>query len=186
MTNPFYPYPMPRLTCELVPSPLWYNNLRKMLTKSRWDAVRAACYKKAGMTCECCGDLRGRPPEAHEIWSYDDQARVQRLDGVVSLCYLCHRVKHIGFALTQGQLQFLVARNHLRDVNQWPEELALQYVKRQFDIHALRSRLTWTQDLTWLDSVNAYIASAEEEQREAQGKLAQRTLDAMRSRDADK
>lgn len=176
---------MPKLTCELVPKGQWNDNLRKMLPKSRWDALRSACYKKAGMTCECCGDLRGKPPEAHEIWHYNDHTRVQTLTGLVSLCYMCHRVKHLGFAYSQGPDIFTRTLNHLAVVNEWPIELAVEYAGRQFQIHAFRSEMEWVVNVGWLDNADAYIKSAEGAQRDAKGKLAQRTLDAMRARDAD-
>lgn len=185
MNNPFHPYPMPKLTCELVPKGQWNNNLRKMLPKSQWDALRSACYKHAGMTCECCGDLKGKPPEAHEIWFYDDHRRIQRLGGLVSLCYMCHRCKHMGHTRSLGQEVFTRALNHLAVVNKWPVELAIEYVGREFQIHTLRSELTWNIDVRWLDKSDEYIKSAEVAQRDAKGKLAQRTLDAMRTRDAD-
>lgn len=184
MNNPFHPFNPPKLDCELVPSPLWYNNLRKMLTKSRWDAIRKACYIRAGHTCEICGNLRGKPPEAHEIWSYDDRSLVQKLEGVISLCFKCHRVKHIGQAMTQGPYQFKSAFAHMAEVNEWPPELAAEYVQRQFQIHQIRSRQEWAQDLHWLDNAQSYIDDAEAYARDNRSELQQRTLDAMRSHDA--
>lgn len=177
--NPFDPYPMPKLTVELVPASQWNDNLRKMLPKSKWDMLRSACYKRARHNCECCGNLRGRPPEAHEIWDYDDHTRVQRLDGLVSLCYLCHRVKHLGFALSQGQDMFTRAINHLATINAWPLELAIEYADRQFQIHAIRSELTWTLDVTWLDYAQQYIDDSEAVVRQRSSKLAQEALAVM-------
>lgn len=185
MTNPFHPYPEPKLTVELVPAGQWNDNLRKMLTKSKWDLLRAACYKHAGHTCECCGNLRGKPPEAHEIWHYNDHTRVQRLDGLVSLCYMCHRVKHLGFALSQGQDMFTRAINHLAEVNGWPVELAIEYADRQFQIHAIRSEMTWTLDVDWLAASEQYIEQSVVAARQNRSDAAQRTLAAMTRRRAD-
>lgn len=186
MTNPFHPYRPPKLTIELVPSPLWTFNLRKMFTKKKWDETRRACYQRANGTCEVCGSLNGKPPEAHEIWEYNDMRRVQTLRGLISLCHLCHKVKHIGFALSQGHDTFGRAVNHLAKVNEWPFDLAAEYIDRQFQIHELRSELSWTQDLSWIDDIDVYIAESEAIARERHGQLVTRTLAAMRSHDADK
>lgn len=183
--NPFHPYHPPKLTIELVPAPLWTFNLRKLFTKQKWDETRAACYKRAGHTCEICGDLKGKPPEAHEIWEYDDLRRIQKLHGLISLCSQCHKVKHIGFALTQGHAAFGRAVNHLAKVNDWPYNLAAEYIDRQFQIHELRSELSWTQDLSWIDDIDVYIAESEAIARKRHGQLVTATLEKMRSRDAD-
>lgn len=184
MTNPFHPYPMPKLTVELVPAPLWGFNLRQLFTQAQWRDLRTACYKRAGHTCEVCGDLRGRPPEAHEIWEYDDLKKVQTLKGLICLCNQCHKVKHIGFALSQGQETFIRALRHLAVVNEWPIELAGEYVDRQFQIHEIRSELTWTQDLSWADKIQTYIANVDKHVREKRGQLATDVLKRLRNTDA--
>ena len=83
-----------KLTVELVPRSLWGINLRSELPKSKWDKLRKATYKKANFVCEICGGVgRKWPVECHEIWHYDDENKVQRLDGLIALCPPCHQVK---------------------------------------------------------------------------------------------
>jgi hypothetical protein len=173
----FHPYPEPKLTIELVPSTQWEDNLRSRLTKVQWDSLRAACYQKAGHRCEVCGG-RGRkhPVECHEIWDYEDHALIQRLTGLIALCPDCHKVKHIGFAITQGKAEFMRAINQLAAVNQWPLDLAIEYVDRQFQIHAIRSRRSYHLDLSWLDDSASYFERSEEAARDKRSQLAAATL----------
>ena len=137
------------LTLELVPKTLWYKNLRSVLPKSIWDKLRKNCYEKANHHCEVCdGQGKIHKVECNEIWEYDDQNKVQKLVGLVALCELCHKVKHLGLTELQGQKE--IALRHMAAVNKWDEDACLQYVKKCFDKWQERSRFEWQQDLNWL------------------------------------
>lgn len=178
MTNPFHPYNPPKLTIELVPASQWNDNLRSHLTPAKWNMLRSACYAKAGHICEiCAGRGPKHPVECHEIWDYNDSARVQTLLGLISLCPACHQVKHIGLAAHRGLLGR--AMLHLMNVNEWPGELAEQYIMRQFEIHHLRSQLQWSIDLSWLENAESYIASSSIDEREARKKRSADVIAAM-------
>ncbi len=182
--NPFYPYQMPKLTVELVPSPLWGDNLRRLLSADSWSRLSKACYLRADNLCEICGRKGNRHPvECHEIWEYDDKTRIQTLKGVTSLCPACHRVKHIGFALSKGEATFSKAVSHLAKVNEWPIGLALDYVERQFQIHSIRSQLKWTSDMSWVDDFEQYIRDSEAIGREQRGKRLSAMLNKMQRND---
>lgn len=160
MTNPFHPYNPPKLTIELVPASQWGDNLRSHLRPNQWNALRYACYQKAHHRCEICnGKGTKHPVECHEIWDYNDSARVQTLLGLISLCPACHQVKHIGLAAHRGMLG--KAMLHLMNVNEWPADLAEQYIMRQFEIHSLRSQFEWSIDLSWLKNIDVYIKESE-------------------------
>jgi hypothetical protein len=58
-----------RLKIELIPKPLWTQNLRTKLGKKGWSNLRnavAAQSKKHG--CAICGNLA--PLQGHEVWDY--------------------------------------------------------------------------------------------------------------------
>jgi len=140
----------PPLTVELVPKDQWGANLRSVLPKADWDRLRKAQYKKAGYVCEVCGGKGPRHPvECHEIWYYDDETNIQRLDGLVALCPTCHAVKHLGrtFAIGQGTR----ALNHLMRVNEWNQTDAEYYVEAVFEQWSQRSQHTWTLDISWIE-----------------------------------
>ena len=75
-----------RLTVELVPSTCWFTNVRSHVSRAVWDRLRRQVAEAAGGRCEVCGG-RGRrwPVECHEVFSYDDDERVQRLERLVAL-----------------------------------------------------------------------------------------------------
>lgn len=186
MTNPFHPYPKPKLTVELVPTDQWSKNLRtrSIIKRETWDALRRACYVRANHKCEICGGVgRRHPVECHEIWDYNDNAKIQKLLGLIALCPDCHQVKHIGLAAVRGK--FAKALGHLMEVNQWPVELAEAYVTRQFEIHQIRSRWVWSLDLSWLDNAEQYVEQTSDAVRQTHCERAVATIEAItRSREA--
>ena len=137
------------LTIELVPKTSWYSNVRSNVSKSRWDTLRKACYAKANHVCEICGGTgRKWPVECHEIWDYDDEQKIQKLTGLISLCPSCHQVKHIGLAQIRGK--FKEARKHLMIVNNITEEEADWYINDAFSVWERRSSYDWLLDIEWL------------------------------------
>ena len=140
----------PKLTIELVPSTCWFTNLRSELSKSQWDQLRKATYRKANYRCEICGGKGDKHPvEAHEIWHYDDANLIQSLQGIIALCPACHQVKHIGLAQLRGKEE--EAANHLKKVNGWNKLQTQKYILEAFQIWNERSQYQWQLDLTWLE-----------------------------------
>lgn len=177
----------PKLTCELVPSNQWGTNLRSILAKKVWDGLRAACYERAGHRCEICNGVGHKHPvECHELWEYTDGPLfIQKLTGLIALCPLCHKVKHIGFALTQGDRAFMAALNHLAKVNNWSPTKTYAYVNNQFEIHRIRSGLKWAMDLDWLDHAQQYIDETSRHAMLTHAKRNLATIEAIaRSREA--
>lgn len=183
MTNPFHPYPMPKLTCELVPASSWGENLRSLLSAAQWKELRTACYVRAHHKCEVCGGVgKTHPVEAHEIWHYDDTQRRQTLMGLIALCPSCHKCKHMGFAAATGRLES--SMKHMSHVNQWPKELVIEYVMREFQIHELRSRLQWVVDTSWLTDADSYIKEAEKVSKAARTEALTASMKSKRNTDA--
>lgn len=92
------------LAIELVPVSCWYRNVRANVSPLTWSALQRLAFAAAGGRCEICGGVGPtHPVECHEVWHFDDRLRVQRLDRLIALCPLCHRVKHMGFTLAQGR-----------------------------------------------------------------------------------
>ena len=91
-----------RLTVEPVPKTAANRSLKVMLG-SRWDKLRDEVCARYGHRCGACGASPtggggNRRLECHEEWVYDEAARVQRLDDLISLCSRCHQMKHWGWA----------------------------------------------------------------------------------------
>jgi hypothetical protein len=138
-----------RLTVELVPSTCWYTNVRSNVSKTVWDRLRRRVAADAGHRCAVCGG-RGRrwPVECHEVWAYDDDAKVQRLERLVALCPACHEAKHAGLASKRGRLDAVI--EHLAAVNGWTADDAGLYLEGAFETWAARSRHEWTLDISVL------------------------------------
>lgn len=140
-----------KLTVELVPHPLWQKNVRALTTQAQWDFIRFECYDKAKWVCEICGGVGPTYPVAcHEVFEYDDAARLQTLKGVQALCPMCHSVKHLGLAQRQGLWDDCIA--HMLRVNGWTHAQSVKYLSDVFHKNDERNFYTWTQDLTWLDT----------------------------------
>jgi len=143
------------LTVELVPQSLWYKNLRSELSKYEWDIIRRKAYKNASYKCEVCGGKGNKwPVEAHEIWEYNDENKIQRFNGMIALCPLCHKVKHIGLTSVKGE--YRIALNHLAKVNNWSIKKSDLYIQTQFDLWGYRNKEEWTSDVSLL---NEYLTN---------------------------
>ena len=143
----------PKLSVELIPTTCQYSNVRTTVTKKEWDKIRFMSYEKAEHKCEICGE-RGKNQgqkhdvECHEIWHYNDETHVQKLVGLISLCPICHLVKHIGRALAMRKKE--VAYNQLAKVNKWTLKEVQQHIVDSFELHKQRSKHEWTLDLSIL------------------------------------
>lgn len=137
-----------KLEIELVPQFSWFNNMRKVLPKTEWDKLRKETYKKYEYKCAICGE-RGRL-NCHEMWKYDDKKHIQKLIGFISLCDLCHHVKHIGFAqilADRGKLDFYEVIKHFMMVNKCDRETFENYRYEVFLKWQERSEHSWEIDL---------------------------------------
>ena len=142
-----------QLLIELVPSTSWGDNLRSRVPREDWDRIRKQTYRQAGYICEICGDKGPEwPVEAHEVWGYNDQTRVQKLVRTIALCPACHEVKHFGRTQRlEGPDAVQRMMGHLCRVNRWSPSQARDHVKEAFQVWQQRSQETWSLDLSWLD-----------------------------------
>ena len=137
-----------KLKVELVPSTVWFSSLRNLLPRKIWDDIRNEIIKENGRKCQICGEIEGKM-NLHEIWKYDDDRHIQKLEGFILLCGLCHHVKHIGLAgiLTkQGKLDYDKVIEHFCKVNNCSEKDFKKHVDRAFEIWRERSKHKWKQD----------------------------------------
>ncbi len=144
------------LTIELVPLTSWYTNVRSNVTTSQWNKIRKLSYLKADNKCEICFDNginQGyrHKVECHEIWDYDDLNKIQKLIGLISLCPMCHKVKHIGLSESRGE--YFKCLKHICKVNNINENVANKYVDQCYKIFDLRSQYKWQLDISYLDSI---------------------------------
>jgi hypothetical protein len=143
----------PKLLIELIPTTCHFSNVRTTVSKKEWDKLRFLTYEKADNKCEICGDnglnqgYKHRV-ECHEIWDYNDETHVQKLVGLISLCPICHQVKHIGRAIAMRNHQD--AYIQLAKVNKWTPKQVETHILESFELHRERSKHQWTLDLSIL------------------------------------
>jgi len=140
---------MLRLTIELVPKPLWRNNLRELMGQYRWKKLREKVYADNGYKCAICG-AEGVRLNCHEVWEYDDKNHIQRLRGFTALCNMCHAVKHIGMTgilAAQGNFDFEAVITHFCRVNQCDRSTWDKHYEESFRIWRERSKHQWKVDL---------------------------------------
>jgi hypothetical protein len=143
----------PKLFIEPIPKTCHFSNIRSTVKTKEWDKIRFLSYDKAGHKCEICnktGIKQGfaHDVECHEIWEYDDVNHIQKLIGLVSLCVLCHKVKHFGMAKKMGYEQ--ICLEHIAKVNKWSKEEINLHMIEVNEINNERSKFEWTLDLTLL------------------------------------
>ena len=144
------------LIVEIVPKTCWFSNVRSHVDKKTWDVLRRRTYRTAKNVCEICGGRGPQwPVECHEIWHYDDENRIQKLNGLMALCPSCHEVKHIGLANVNGRGD--IAAAHLAKINGWTNEQTGAYLQDVWEVWAARSRHQWQLDLSFLESFGVKI-----------------------------
>jgi len=137
-----------KLTAELVPSTVWYSSLYRLLPREVWNSIREGIIAEKGRECEVCDEVNGKM-NLHEIWSYDDAKHIQRLDGFILLCEMCHHVKHIGLAgilANEGKLVYDEVIKHFCSVNGCSEKDFHEHVRNAFMVWEKRSQHEWEQD----------------------------------------
>jgi hypothetical protein len=144
----------PKLEIELIPSTCHFSNVRTTVKPKEWDKIRYISYEAAGHKCEICknvGTDQGykHAVECHEIWEYDDVNHIQKLVGLISLCPICHQVKHIGRAIKMGR--YTICVRQLGIVNKWTREQIDAHVAESFEIYKERSKHEWELDISLLE-----------------------------------
>jgi hypothetical protein len=138
-----------KLKIELIPSSSWGSNLRRVLKPKMWEDIRKKVYQKNNFKCSICGEKRKL--QAHEIWDFNDKSKIQKLINIIPLCFMCHMVKHIGFAsLTAGKVTNERLIKHFMDVNKCDRITYQKHLKKVVADFEDRSHFEWQLDLTKL------------------------------------
>jgi hypothetical protein len=137
-----------KLTVELVPSTVWYSPLYRLLPRDLWNKIRGKIIAENGRKCQVCGETKGKM-NLHEIWNYNDVKYIQKLEGFILLCEMCHHIKHIGLAgilANEGKLDYNEVMKHFCRVNSCSEKEFDSHVHSAFMIWSKRSQHRWKQD----------------------------------------
>ena len=98
--------------------------------------------------CMICGRKTNRL-EGHEVWSYDEEKGIQKLEDVISVCHDCHSVIHIGRTALMGDIER--AEKHYLKVNGVTTSEYHEDLKKANEIHQRRNKVSeWKLDLSYL------------------------------------
>jgi hypothetical protein len=137
-----------KLIAELVPKTAWSKSLFQLLPDNIWNNIRENFIIENGKKCQICGETEGIM-NLHEIWNYDDANHIQKLEGLILLCTMCHHIKHMGLALNlikQGKLDDDKLTQHFCRINNCSEKEFLEHVNDSLRIWGKRSQYSWKQD----------------------------------------
>ena len=141
-----------KLQIELVPDGCWFSNVRSNVSARDWDTIRKQVYLEAGYRCEICGGVGAKHPvECHEVWSYDDNIKIQKLELFQALCPPCHEVKHFGFASVRGFRDR--ALNQFMKINDLNFSTAEAMIDAVFEQWQQRGLVRWELDVCLIDSI---------------------------------
>jgi hypothetical protein len=118
------------------------------MSREVWNSIRNDFIKENGRKCQVCGETSGTM-NLHEIWNYDDKKHVQKLEGFILLCRMCHHVKHIGLAgilANQGKLGYDKVIEHFCKVNDCTKKEFEKHKAKAFEIWRELSEYEWNQD----------------------------------------
>lgn len=139
-----------KLSVELIPSSAWQNNLRSLLKPSMWESIRKKVFTKNDFKCAICS----RPSKslhAHEVWSFDNINKIQKLENIIALCYLCHGVKHFGYtSLKNNNPEKFI--KHFMKINKCDRITFQNHLKEETEKFENRSHFDWQLDLSKLKS----------------------------------
>jgi hypothetical protein len=154
----------PKINMELIPFEAQGFNVRSRVRKDQWEKICTIVHKKAtpggAYRCQQCGEsgkIQGftHPVECHEVWEFDEINRVQKLVGMVSICPMCHKAKHLGLAEKMGF--GAKVREHMAKYNQWSQSQVDEYIRLSKQVVRLKSGQTYNLDLTYLNSKEFYF-----------------------------
>ena len=137
-----------KLNFELVPDGCWYSNLRSILSTKDWNMIKKDAKSRSNGACTICGKKTDKL-DAHEVWSYDLEKGVQKLENVISVCKDCHSVIHIGYTQLKGNIER--AEHHFMKINNCTYAEYRQELNKANILHKERNKISeWKLDLTWL------------------------------------
>lgn len=88
----------------IIPHNLAGNNCREYLTISTWNRIKYLIHRIDKNTCQCCG-RKGLRLQAHEEFKIDMEKGIYFLEGIYSICEMCHKCVHIKMSRHKNDLK---------------------------------------------------------------------------------
>lgn len=138
------------ININLIPSNMWFLNLRKLLSETQWTKLSNEIRSAQNWTCQACRisikQLKSTKWfDCHEMWNFNDKTQEVELQCLVCLCKKCHTTTHFGYAQVKQKSES--SFKHLCKVNHWDSESAALYIEACFEQWSKRSNKKW--ELNW-------------------------------------
>ena len=142
------------LFVEPVPGRTWDESAQSYLGEQPWRRLATMVLRRAGNTCEACGQRRGPNQVAlHLRWCCEDETMTARLARLMCLCERCEEASHL--ASSGGPVDGERARRWLARVNNWDAATTTEHVTEASEIRDSRSAQGWRLDLAVLDAATS-------------------------------
>lgn len=135
-----------RLAMSFVPHSTRQFNLHRLLAPHYWRRLTKEAYVKAGGVCQICGVAYPRL-DCHEDWAYDDFRRIQSLDRLISICFLCHRAIHFNAGYLWSEDAWFKVVEHFKHINGIDGEAMHRHEESARWIYNRRLYEEWSVDL---------------------------------------
>ncbi|MCY9666465.1 hypothetical protein M5X11_16090 [Paenibacillus alginolyticus] len=163
-----------KLKLELLPEATWKHNLRLRLTPYKWQKLSKYINSENNYTCEICGAVKSehfKKFDCHEVWKFDENEKTQKLVRLQTLCFLCHNVKHFGYAGSQDWIDKDTLIQHFLLINQVSREIFDQHLSESEKQWNYRNSIVW--DIQFQEILEKYknITILKREEREIHLKM---------------
>lgn len=122
-------FPNLELQMIAIPTMLVKKSLQKVLSSKYWDAIRDKTLEEYGNKCAICGCTEGKL-HCHEVWKYDNENLIQKLERCIMLCNICHIVTHprmASFETKKGNIDIEKVKEHFTKINGCDEDIYNAY-----------------------------------------------------------
>jgi hypothetical protein len=146
-----------KLKLELLPELSWNQNLRSHLTPFKWQKLSKYIMSEKNYTCEICGAVKGaefKKFDCHEVWEFDETQKLQKLIRLQTLCFLCHNVKHFGYAESQDWIDKEILIKHFLKINKVSREVFDHHLSDAGQELSKREEIVW--DIQFQDTLEKY------------------------------
>lgn len=132
-----------------------------------WKKVRDSIEEKYNFACKICGknsqenelnkDIKHSAlTECHEVWSFNEVTKIQKLEDLEALCNRCHSIKHINRHFKDILYQNYLFKKY-EEINSIDEERRLLDYAFAIDYQNKLNDIYFDMDLTLLNDLNLGI-----------------------------
>lgn len=132
-----------------------------------WKKVRDKIEENFGGVCKICGKtsqenepnkekIHTARTECHEIWSFNEITKIQKLEDLEPLCNRCHSIKHINRHFKDIPLQNSLFKDYER-INSIEEDQRFLDYEFSLDYQKKLNDIKFDMDLTLLNNLDLGI-----------------------------